>query len=322
MEVDAWSEWAGRAPQAQPGTPPVPAGPGELDDLHDLIVARAARLAGAEDALLWLADDDSARLVVRRGTGRFASAAGRTLGKGKGLAGEVWQAGRPKVATGLQGVGAALCVPLVAGASVVGVLGVAWSEPGRLVDQAGSELLAGWGELAGAVLDRTGRPGGQGWLPGTTERYRALSEQIPAVLYSEVHTSDGAVIYKSPQNQQLFGYTDEETTQPNFWQSLIHPDDRERVLAENERADRTGEPWHMEYRALAKDGRVVWLRDHAVLVRGEHGEPDYWQGYYIDITESPSRSRPRRRCARPWTANARPWTASARPPASCGRSTR
>jgi two-component system sensor histidine kinase KdpD len=30
---------------------------------------------------------------------------------------------------------------------------------------------------------------------------------------------------------------------------------------------------------------VVWLRDHAVLVRGEHGEPDYWQGYYIDITD-------------------------------------
>jgi two-component system, OmpR family, sensor histidine kinase KdpD len=56
-------------------------------------------------------------------------------------------------------------------------------------------------------------------------------------------------------------------------------------LAENERVDRTGDPWNVEYRALAKDGRVVWLRDHAVLVRGEHGEPDYWQGYYIDITE-------------------------------------
>jgi K+-sensing histidine kinase KdpD len=29
----------------------------------------------------------------------------------------------------------------------------------------------------------------------------------------------------------------------------------------------------------------MWIRDHAVLVRGEHGEPDYWQGYYIDITD-------------------------------------
>jgi signal transduction histidine kinase len=57
------------------------------------------------------------------------------------------------------------------------------------------------------------------------------------------------------------------------------------VLAEDKRCERTGQPWHVEYRVLAKDGRVVWLRDHAVLVRGEPGEPDYWQGYYIDITE-------------------------------------
>jgi hypothetical protein len=43
MEVDAWSEWA------------VPAGPGGLDGLDELIVTRAARLAGTGDALLWLA---------------------------------------------------------------------------------------------------------------------------------------------------------------------------------------------------------------------------------------------------------------------------
>jgi len=284
MEVDAWSEWAGSEPQAPPGVPPAAAGPGDLDGLYDLVVTRAARLAGIGDALLWLVDDDS-RLVVRRGIGRFASAAGRTLGKGEGLAGEVWQAGGPLAATGLQGVGTGLCVPLVAGASVVGVLGVAWSEPGRLAGDAESELLAGWGELAGTVIDRAGRPLGQGWLPGTAERYRTLSEQIPAVLYSEMHTPGGAVVYESPQYQQWFGYTVEDAMQPDFWKTLVHPDDREWVLAENERVDRTGDPWNVEYRTIAKDGRVVWLRDHAVMVRGEHGEPDYWQGYYIDITE-------------------------------------
>ena len=279
-----------------------PSGP---DDLYDLIVARAARLVGTQDALLWLVDDEGPRLVVRCGIGRFSTAVGRSLGKGEGLAGEVWQAGAPLVMTerqslqdrgGLEGVGAGLCVPLVAGESVVGVLGMAWSEPGRVVGRAESELLGGWGELAGLVIDRAGRlaavgpeptkrPRGQGWLPGHEERYRALSEQVPAVLYSEVHTPRGAIVYESPQNQQLFGYTPEETMRPDHWKSLIHPEDREWVLAENERVDRTGDPWHMEYRALTKDGRVLWVRDHAVLVRGEHGEPDYWQGYYIDITE-------------------------------------
>jgi signal transduction histidine kinase len=41
----------------------------------------------------------------------------------------------------------------------------------------------------------------------------------------------------------------------------------------------------MEYRSIAKDGRVVWLRDHAVLVRGEPGEPSFWHGFVIDVTE-------------------------------------
>ena len=305
MGVDAWSEWAGSAPEAPPGMPSVPAGPADLDDFYDLIVARAARLVGTRDALLWLVDDEGPRLVVRCGLGRFSTAVGRSLRKGEGLAGEVWQAGAPLVMTerqslqdrgGPEGVGAGLCVPLVAGESVVGVLGMAWCEPGRVVGRAESELLGGWGELAGLVIDRAGRlaaagpeptkrPRGQGWLPGHEERYRALSEQVPAVLYSEVHTPRGAIVYESPQNQQLFGYTPEETMRPDHWKSLIHPEDREWVLAENERVDRTGDPWHMEYRALTKDGRVLWVRDHAVLIRGERGEPDYWQGYYIDITE-------------------------------------
>jgi len=86
MGVDAWTEWAGSPPQAPVGLPSGPAGPG---DLYDLVVTRAARLAGTEDALLWLVDDDGPRLVVRRGIGRFAAAVGRCLGKGEGLAGEV-----------------------------------------------------------------------------------------------------------------------------------------------------------------------------------------------------------------------------------------
>jgi PAS domain S-box-containing protein len=267
----------------------------ELDELHERIVTWAARLIGTQDALLWLVEKDRRRLVVRKGIGRFSATVGRWLGKGEGLAGEVWRTGTPR--GGGQGeVPAAVCVPLVADGSVVGVLGMAWSEPGRVVGQAELGQLRACGELAGVAIDRAGRlaaaapgpaerPSGRGWLPGALERYRTLSEQIPAVLYSEVHTSGGAVVHESPQYQDLFGYTAEDATQPDFWKTLVHPDDREWVLAENERVDATGDPWNVEYRVFTKDGRVMWIRDHAVLVRGEHGEPDYWQGYYIDITD-------------------------------------
>jgi PAS domain S-box-containing protein len=290
MKADAWSDWAGGAPEAPREGTAVP-GPPELDELYERIVTWAARLVGTRDALLWLVTDDRERLVVGKGIGRFADCAGRRLGKGEGLAGEAWRTGTPQ-GGGQAEVAAALCVPLTADGSVTGVLGMAWGEPGRVAGRAEIEQLRGGAELAGVAIDRARRLAaagpagpGRGWLPGTDERYRALSEQIPAVLYSEPLSPEGTLVYESPQSQQLLGYTQEETLRRDFWKSLIHPDDRERVLAENERVDRTGEPWNMEYRVFAKDGRVVWVRDHAALIRGEHGQPDFWQGYYIDITD-------------------------------------
>jgi PAS domain S-box-containing protein len=291
MEADAWSDWAGGAPEAPREAAAVPGWPPELHELYERVVTWAARLVGTRDALLWLVAEDGRGLVVGKGIGRFAGCVGRRLGKGQGLAGEAWRTGTPQ--GGGQQVPAALCVPLTADGSVVAVLGLAWSEPGRVAGQAEIGQLRGGAELAGVAIDRArrlaavARPGGpgRGWLPGADERYRALSEQIPAVLYSEPLSSEGTVIYESPQGQQLLGYTHEETLRRDFWQTIIHPGDRERVLTENERVNRTGDPWNMEYRVFAKDGRVMWVRDNAVLIRGGHGEPDFWQGYYIDITD-------------------------------------
>ena len=57
------------------------------------------------------------------------------------------------------------------------------------------------------------------------------------------------------------------------WLRAIHPDDVERVLAEDDRTERTGEPFRCEYRQLAKDGHPVWMRDEAVLLQDEHEPP-------------------------------------------------
>ena len=72
---------------------------------------------------------------------------------------------------------------------------------------------------------------------------------------------------------------------PGLLDKILHPDDREAVLAEDQRTNETGEPFVMEYRRFAKDGRLVWIRDEATLVRNEEGEPLYWLGVQIDITE-------------------------------------
>jgi PAS domain S-box-containing protein len=121
-------------------------------------------------------------------------------------------------------------------------------------------------------------------------RFRTLVERIPAVTYIEDvdrgATATADFLYVSPQIETMFGYTPEEwMADPDFFSKLLHPEDRERVIAEDERTEETGEPFSMEYRQFTKDGRVIWVRDEAVLVHGEDGEPLYWLGVQLDVTE-------------------------------------
>src|SRR5215207_6739094 len=121
------------------------------------------------------------------------------------------------------------------------------------------------------------------------DRFRRLVEQIPAVTYvQEPIDSDTpkAITYMSPQYEAILGYPAEtEILDEEHWLRMLHPDDRERVLAEELRTDETGEPYRIEYRLIARDGRVVWVHDEATLVRDEEGNALYWLGVQYDITE-------------------------------------
>jgi PAS domain S-box-containing protein len=311
MEVDGWAAWAEAAPEPPLAAPSTPIEPLDLElgELPELVVTWAARLATAEDALLWLVEPQRQRLLARCGTGRFAASAGRSLHRGQGLAGRAWQTGTPLAVDDYQRwpgrlreagshhqLRAALCLPLRREGDVIGVLAVATSKPGRVFHQPEIQQLGGFADLAATALDNTRRLAAahqqlaeqaqtQQRLRRSQARYREMFQQLPAVIYLEVHALGGSWVYDSPRVKDLLGYTPEESGQPGFWKTRLHPDDRARVLAEDARCEQTGDPWRMEYRQIAKDGRVVWVRDHAVLVRGEHGEPSFWHGVIIDITE-------------------------------------
>jgi PAS domain S-box-containing protein len=126
-------------------------------------------------------------------------------------------------------------------------------------------------------------------LMRSEDRFRHLVEQIPAVTYvQEPIDSDTpkAITYMSPQYEAMLGYPPEkEMLDEEHWLRVLHPDDRERVLAEELRTDETGEPYRIEYRQIARDGRVVWVRDEATLIRDEEGNALYWLGVQYDITE-------------------------------------
>jgi len=124
-------------------------------------------------------------------------------------------------------------------------------------------------------------------LAEAEERYRALVEQIPVVAYIDAVDRMSSALYVSPRVEALLGYPPEDwTSDPGLWEKLLHPEDRDRVLAEHLRTNATGEPFRQEYRMRARDGRIVWVRDEAVLLHDASGIPRHWQGVLADITEA------------------------------------
>ncbi len=59
----------------------------------------------------------------------------------------------------------------------------------------------------------------------------------------------------------------------------------ERVLAEFFQSRDTGKPFCSEYRLLARDGHIVWVRDEAIVMRDEAGRPCFMQGLLLNISE-------------------------------------
>ncbi|QIN78174.1 PAS domain S-box protein [Rubrobacter marinus] len=118
------------------------------------------------------------------------------------------------------------------------------------------------------------------------ERFRALAEHIPVVTYIGELDELSTCLFINSRLKDLLGYTPEERlAEPGLWARCLHPEDRERVLAANDRSNRTGEPFRMEYRMVRRDGGVVWVRDESVVLRDEEGRLHRRQGYLLDVTE-------------------------------------
>jgi PAS domain S-box-containing protein len=118
----------------------------------------------------------------------------------------------------------------------------------------------------------------------TRDKFRQLVEQLPGAVYIEdLGASSGS--YFSPQVEWLTGYSAYEwASEADFFAKVLFPEDRDRVLAAFARAHETQRPIQIEYRIVAKDGRVVWIQDHAAVARNSDGQPQYFQGLMTDIT--------------------------------------
>jgi PAS domain S-box-containing protein len=116
--------------------------------------------------------------------------------------------------------------------------------------------------------------------------YRQLVEDLPLVVYRDSADSTYASEYISPWVEQMLGYPREAWGDAEFNHSVIHPDDRDRVVALTDSTfERNEDGWSGEFRIVAADGRIVWVRDEATIVKDADGKPAHVHGAMIEITE-------------------------------------
>ena len=137
----------------------------------------------------------------------------------------------------------------------------------------------------GILRDVTARVSAAVELAETESRYRTLIETIPAVTYVAEWDELGSLLYVSPQIEQLLGFPAEGWLgETSLWDTQVHPDDADRVMAETRYAYREEKAFDCEYRLIAKDGSVVWVWEHDTVIRDEHGRPRLTQGIITDVT--------------------------------------
>jgi diguanylate cyclase (GGDEF)-like protein/PAS domain S-box-containing protein len=160
---------------------------------------------------------------------------------------------------------------------------------GRVVWVEDQSVLVGidtdQGFRQGFAVDITERKEAELALRRAETRYRTLVEQLPLAVYIDRMDDESSNIYTSPQIEPMLGYTTEEWAgDPSLFVATLHPDDREPVLAAHAATHATCEPLHLDYRLIARDGRVVWVHDEARVITDDEGE-QVLQGYLLDITD-------------------------------------
>ena len=117
-------------------------------------------------------------------------------------------------------------------------------------------------------------------------KYRALVEKLPAIVYEAEFGENGRWTYVSPQIEEMLGFSQEEwMADTSIWWQRLHPEDRPMAIADEARSRSSGEALRSEYRMIARDGRIVWFRDEATVLRTDGDRPVFMQGVMFDVSD-------------------------------------
>ncbi|TXT46336.1 MAG: signal transduction histidine kinase nitrogen specific NtrB [Limisphaerales bacterium] len=121
-------------------------------------------------------------------------------------------------------------------------------------------------------------------LRSTEKRVEAIVQSVDGIVW-EANPQTFQFTFISPQAERLLGYPLAQwTAARDFWAEHIHPDDREQAVNYCQARTRQGLNHDFEYRMIAADGRILWIRDLVTVVM-EGDQPARLRGIMVDITD-------------------------------------
>jgi PAS domain S-box-containing protein len=168
----------------------------------------------------------------------------------------------------------------------LGTLGAAINQMAEALLQGRGEIEAFNRELEQRVGERTAQmESANQALRQAEEKQRELIETVQAIVW-EADAATGQFTFVSQAAENILGYPVERwVNEPSFWVSLIHPDDRAAAVEACLTATAGRENREFEYRAVAANGREVWLRDIVRIIKDEAGKPARLRGVMFDISK-------------------------------------
>ena len=119
------------------------------------------------------------------------------------------------------------------------------------------------------------------------QRIEDIVAHVPGVVWEAWGKPDEAnqrIDFVSSYVETMLGYSQQEwLSTPNFWLSIVHPDDRERAAREAAAIFASGKGGTSRFRWMHRDGREIWVEGHSIVVCDESG-PIGMRGVTMDIT--------------------------------------
>ncbi len=126
----------------------------------------------------------------------------------------------------------------------------------------------------------------QALAQASEQRFRDLVHGLDAIVW-EADATTMQFYFISRRAEELLGYPASKwLNSTNFPATYIHEDDLALVQSRYQLAILLGQDEVIEYRAIALNGREVWLRDLVQAVKDEAGNTKLLRGIIVDITHS------------------------------------